>query len=95
MDAPLDYRKIKSSPSRSAAVEQCVLRTTLTNTYENESITTDTSPIPPSLLECRLHHPSIKVRRLWAPHAGLLRIPHPPKLIADWYVLLIISVFEV
>ncbi|VDM31790.1 unnamed protein product [Hydatigera taeniaeformis] len=27
--------------------------------------------------------PNLKIRRLWAPHQGCLRIPNPPKLISD------------
>ncbi|EUB55554.1 Ski oncogene [Echinococcus granulosus] len=33
-------------------------------------------------LEIRLR-PNLKIRRLWAPHQGRLRIPNPPKLISD------------
>lgn len=36
-------------------------------------------------LEVRLR-PNLKIRRLWAPHQGRLRIPNPPKLISNWFV---------
>ncbi|VDD79936.1 unnamed protein product [Mesocestoides corti] len=35
-----------------------------------------------ALLEVRLR-PNLRIRRLWAPHQGQLRIPNPPKLIAN------------
>ena len=38
-------------------------------------------------VEVRLR-PNLRIRRLWAPHQGRLRIPNPPKLIANWYVSL-------
>nr|VZI18229.1 unnamed protein product [Spirometra erinaceieuropaei] len=90
-DSPLDCRTAKSSPacstfdrqarggstsssSPSASEGRCHTTTTATG------ITTTQCTASP--LELRFRS-NIVIRRLWAPHEGQLRMPHPPKLISD------------
>ncbi|VDK20414.1 unnamed protein product [Taenia asiatica] len=70
---PLDCstNKPPSTPSSSAAPD--VFRPALEDQQQ--------APDDPRL-EIRLR-PNLKIRRLWAPHQGRLRIPNPPKLISD------------
>lgn len=78
---PLDCSTNKPSPAPSSSNPSGVLR----------AASRDRSQTPDDTrLEVRLC-PNLKIRRLWGPHQGRLRIPNPPKLISNWLVEFLIS----
>ncbi|VDN12597.1 unnamed protein product, partial [Dibothriocephalus latus] len=89
-DSPLDCRTAKSSPAFSTLDRQGKGVSTSSSSPSasdgchatTTTIAATTTPCTPSPLELRFSS-NIVIRRLWAPHEGQLRMPHPPKLISD------------
>ncbi|VDL56910.1 unnamed protein product [Hymenolepis diminuta] len=71
----VDVQPLDCSTNKPSPIPQDILSTVLKD---------PTSQMIPddNRLEVRLR-PNLKIRRLWAPHQGRLRIPNPPKLISN------------